>query len=50
MVLPGHPVPPADPGSKELIRKVNWSGADEKDQNTSIHLLEALTNAYQVLT
>jgi cellobiose epimerase len=48
MVLPGHPVPPSDPGSKELIRKVNWSEADEKDQNTSIHLLEALTNAYQV--
>jgi len=48
-VLPGHPVPPVDPGSQELIRQVNWSGADEKDQNTSIHLLEALTTAYQAL-
>jgi mannobiose 2-epimerase len=49
IVLPGHPVPPVDEASRELIKKVNWSAADEKDQNTSIHLLEALTNAYQVL-
>jgi cellobiose epimerase len=48
MVLPGHPVPPADQASQVLIRKIRWSAADEKDQNTSIHLLEALTAAYEV--
>jgi cellobiose epimerase len=49
MVLPGHPVPPVDPASQDIIKRVNWSGADQKDQNTSIHLLESLTTAYEVL-
>jgi mannobiose 2-epimerase len=49
MVLPGKPIPPVDSSSAGLIRKINWSGADQKDQNTSIHLMEALTAAYQVL-
>jgi len=49
VVLPGHPTPPTDHGSGDLINRVRWSGADQKDQNTSIHLLEALTTTCQVL-
>lgn len=48
MVLPGHPMPPVDAASQDIIRRIKWSGADQKDQNTSIHLLEALTCTYQV--
>ena len=49
IVLPGKPIPPVDSSSAGLIRKINWSGADQKDQNTSIHLMEALTATYLVL-
>jgi mannobiose 2-epimerase len=49
IVIPGKPVPPVDPSSARLIRRINWSGADQKDQNTSIHLMEALTATYMVL-
>lgn len=49
IVLPGKPMPPVDPSSARLIRRINWSGADQKDQNTSIHLMEALTATYMVL-
>jgi mannobiose 2-epimerase len=49
IVLPGKPMPPVDSSSADLIRRVNWSGADQKDQNTSIHLLEALTATCLVL-
>jgi len=49
IVLPGKPMPPLDPSSARLIRRINWSGADQKDQNTSIHLMEALTATYMVL-
>jgi mannobiose 2-epimerase len=49
IVLPGKPIPPVDSSSADLIRRVNWSGADQKDQNTSIHLLEALTATCLVL-
>jgi len=49
MVLPGHPKPPDDPAAREMIRRIRWSEADQKDQNTSIHLLEAFTTTYQVL-
>ncbi len=48
-VLPGKPIPPVDSSSADLVRKINWSGADQKDQNTSIHLMEALTATCQVL-
>jgi mannobiose 2-epimerase len=33
----------------EAIKKAGWGNADWKDQNTSIHLMEALTAAYRVL-
>jgi len=49
MVLPGKPIPPVDASSAGLIRRINWSGADQKDQNTSIHLMEAFTATYRVL-
>ncbi len=49
IVIPGKPIPPVDSESARLIRRVNWSGADQKDQNTSIHLMEALTTTCQVL-
>jgi mannobiose 2-epimerase len=48
MVLPGHPMPPVDASSAEIIHRIGWSDADQKDQNTSIHLLEALTSTYKV--
>lgn len=34
---------------QELIRRVNWTGPEAKDQNTSIHLLEALTAMVRVV-
>ena len=49
IVLPGKPIPPVDSSSAGLIRRINWSGADQKDQNTSIHLMEALTATCLVL-
>jgi cellobiose epimerase len=49
MVIPGQQVPPVDSSVSRLIRKINWTGADQKDQNTSIHLMEALTATYLVL-
>ena len=49
MVLPGHPNPPNDPAAQEIVRRIRWSEADQKDQNTSIHLLEAFTTTYEVL-
>ncbi len=38
-----------DTATQAAIEKLGWGQSDWKDQNTSIHLLEALTNAYQVL-
>jgi len=39
----------SDPLSKNAVRRAGWGNPDWKDQNTSIHLMEAFTAAYQVL-
>jgi mannobiose 2-epimerase len=49
IVIPGQPVPPTDLSASRTIRRANWSDADQKDQNTSIHLMEALTTTCLVL-
>ena len=38
-----------DPEVQAKIMELGWGTADGKDQNSSIHLLEALTTTYQVL-
>jgi cellobiose epimerase len=35
--------------SEEAVKRAGWASPGGKDQNTSIHLLEAFTSAYQVL-
>ncbi len=35
--------------AQEAVRRAGWGSPDWKDQNTSIHLMEAFTAAYQVL-
>jgi len=37
------------PDSQQIIAKIGWGNPEWKDQNTSIHLLEAFTTAYEVL-
>jgi mannobiose 2-epimerase len=37
------------PGNQANIAKLDWGKPEWKDQNTSIHLLEAFTTTYQVL-
>jgi cellobiose epimerase len=34
---------------QDAIKRAGWGNPDWKDQNTSIHLMEAFTSAYQVL-
>jgi mannobiose 2-epimerase len=48
VVIPGLKSLP-DNLAKAIIRRVNWTGPEAKDQNTSIHLLEALTAMYHVI-
>jgi mannobiose 2-epimerase len=39
----------SDPLPKQAVRRAGWGNPDMKDQNTSIHLMEAFTAAYLVL-
>lgn len=38
-----------NPETKKFIAQIGWGDPTWKDQNTSIHILEALTTTYQVL-
>lgn len=35
--------------NQDVVNKANWGSLDWKDQNTSIHLMEAFSSAYRVL-
>ncbi len=39
----------ADPNYDEVTSQLGWGSTDWKDQNSSIHIMEALTTTYQVL-
>jgi mannobiose 2-epimerase len=42
--------PPENPDESylEQVARLGWGGTDLKDQNSSIHIMEALTNVYRV--
>lgn len=44
-----QPLNPADTAQQRYVRSIGWGQPEWKDQNSSIHLLEALTTAYEVL-
>lgn len=43
------PLSPTDTAQQRYSRSLGWGHPDWKDQNSSIHLMEALTTAYEVL-
>jgi mannobiose 2-epimerase len=49
IILPDSIKNSKTPESQAFIQKIGWGKPEWKDQNTSIHILEALTTTYQVL-
>ena len=49
LIIPDSIRNSADPQIQSEVEKIGWGGPDSKDQNSSIHILEALTTVYQVL-
>lgn len=45
-----QPLSPADTAQQSYARSIGWGHPDWKDQNSSIHILEALSTTYQVLS
>lgn len=43
------PLSPTDTAQQQYARRIGWGNPDWKDQNSSIHIMEALSTAYQVL-